>query len=168
MLTHATRLNPPAPTPSQDNSAHPSQSTQVPPIQSTSPHPQAAPPIPPPDPLAQQGSYGYPVYGHPLHPLPRGMQPPTAAPPQSWQASNAIAPQQTHMAPSQPPGMLSRPPHPYRDGWIAGFDQSPQMMGGPSNTPFDYRYRDDQPGWAPPPGDFPYDPATVGMLVCIT
>lgn len=64
------------------------------------------------------------------------------------------------MPPPQPPGMLPRPPHPYRDGpWVAGFDQ-PQMVGGPSNAPFDYRYRDDQPGWVPPPGDFSYDPAT--------
>jgi len=170
MLTHSSRLNPPTTTPSQDDSAHATQSTQTPPVQSTSPHQQAVPPIPPPESLVhppQQGSYGYPVYGHPLHPLPRGMQPPTAAPPQSWQAPNAIAPQQTHMPPPQPPGMLPRPPHPYRDGpWVAGFDQ-PQMVGGPSNAPFDYRYRDDQPGWVPPPGDFSYDPATVGTLTCI-
>ncbi|KAL4074033.1 hypothetical protein V8B97DRAFT_1937732 [Scleroderma yunnanense] len=158
-VTGTEKVNPLSSTPSQDDAT---QSTQAP-VQSIPPHTQAAPPITPPDPLVhppQQGSYGYPVYGHPLHPLPRGMQPPTAAPPQSWQAPNAIAPQQTHMQPPQPPGMLPRP-HPYRDGpWVAGFDQSPQMVSGPSNGPFEYRYRDDQPGWVPPPGDFPYDPAT--------
>lgn len=118
-------------------------------------------PLVPPPP---QGSYAYPVYAHPMHP-PRGIQPPTAAPPQSWQAPNAIAPQQTHMAPPQPPsGMLPRPTQPYRDGpWVTGFEQPPpHMVAGPSSAPYPYRYRDEQTDWPPaPPGDYTYDPATV-------
>ncbi|KAI9572029.1 hypothetical protein HD554DRAFT_1622736 [Boletus coccyginus] len=121
----------------------------------------------PTDPLVHpppQGSYGYPVYAHPLHPPPRGIQPPTAAPPQSWQAPNAIAPQQTHMAPPQPPsGMLPRPAQPYRDGpWVTGFEQPPpHMVPGPSGAPYPYRYRDEQTDWGTaPPSDYPYDPAT--------
>lgn len=111
----------------------------------------------PTDPLVHppDGPYGYPVYGHPMH---RAMQPPTAAPPQSWQAPNAIAPQQTHM-PSQPP-ILARS---YRAGPWVGFDQP--MDGSASPAAFDYRFRNDHSEWPPPPGDFPYDPTSV-LLGC--
>lgn len=161
-VTGTEKLNLPTPPPSQDGPACATQSTQVPPVQSAPPHPQTVPSVVSPDPLVhppQQGSYAYSVYGHAIPPLSRGIQPPTVAPPQSWQAPNAIAPQHTHIPP-QPPAMLSRPPHLYRDGaWVPGFDQPPQIVSGPGATAFDYRYRDDQPEWVPPPGEFPYDPA---------
>ncbi|KAI6125802.1 hypothetical protein EV401DRAFT_1885878 [Pisolithus croceorrhizus] len=144
-VTGTEKLNLSTSPPSQDGPACSTQSTQVPPMQSVPSHPQTVPSIVSPDPLVhppQQGSYAYSVYGHAIPPLSRGIQPPTAAPPQSWQAPNAIAPQHTHIPP-QPPGMLSRPAHPYRDGpWVSGFDQPPQI-----------------PEWVPPPGEFPYDPA---------
>ncbi|KAG8213819.1 hypothetical protein J3R82DRAFT_10534 [Butyriboletus roseoflavus] len=115
-VTGTEKVDLPAVAPSQNDSASSAQVPSLPPIP---PHPQALATIGPTDPLVHpppQGSYGYPVYAHPMHPPPRGMQPPTAAPPQSWQAPNAIAPQQTHIAPPQPPsGMLPRPAQPYRD-----------------------------------------------------
>ncbi|KAF9244866.1 hypothetical protein BU15DRAFT_71233 [Melanogaster broomeanus] len=163
-VTGTETVNPPAIVPSQ-NDSRAGPSTQVPPIQQ--PIPPTITPIGPTDPLGHppQGSYGYPLYGHAMHPSPRAMQPPTAAPPQSWQAPNAIAPQQTHMAPPQPlPGMLPRPAQPYRDGpWVTPFDHPPptHMVGGPSGPAYDYRYRDDPPEWASAaPSDYPYDPAT--------
>ncbi|KAH7888811.1 hypothetical protein F5I97DRAFT_1855699 [Phlebopus sp. FC_14] len=159
-VTGTEKANPPVVVPSQNR---PDPSTQVAPMQPITSHPQGMPPMPPTDPLVHpsQASYGYPVYGHPMPPPARGIQPPTAAPPQSWQGPNAIAPQQTHMAPPQPPPMLPRPGHPYRDGpWVAGFDQPPpHMVTGPSGPAYDYRYRDDQPEWAQaPPNEYPYGP----------
>lgn len=159
-----TRVDPPS-TVSPQNDPPPVSS--LPPIP---PHPQAIATMQPTDPLVHpppQGSYGYPVYAHPIQPHPRGMQPPTAAPPQSWQAPNAIAPQQAHMAPPQPPSaLLPRPTQPYRDGpWVTGFEQPPpHMVAGPSGPPYGYRYRDEQTDWATaPPNDYTYDPATVSL-----
>ncbi|KAG9316497.1 hypothetical protein JVU11DRAFT_2539 [Chiua virens] len=155
------KVDPPPVVPSQNDPGSSAQVSQLPPIP---PHPQALATMGPADSLVHpppQGSYAYPVYGHPIHP--RGMQPPTAAPPQSWQGPNAIAPQQTHMAPPQPPsGLLPRPAQPYRDGpWVTGFEQPPpHMVAGPSAPPYGYRYRDEQTEWAAPPGEYAYDPAT--------
>lgn len=160
------RVDHPPVVPTQND---PASSAQVPSLPSIPPHPQTLANIASAEPLVHpppQGSYGYPVYGHPIQPHPRGMHPPTA-PPQSWQAPNAIAPQQTHMAPQPPSGLLPRPP-PYRDGpWVTGFDQPPpHMVPGPSGPPYPYRYRDDQADWAAaPPNDYPYDPATVSLIV---
>lgn len=97
-----------------------------------------------------------------MHTPNRGMQPPTAAPPQSWQAPNAIAPQQTHITSPQTAAMLARQTHPYRDEpWVTPFNQPPpHMVAGPSAAGYDYRYGDDRSEWAPPANDYPYDPAS--------
>ncbi|KAH7927494.1 hypothetical protein BV22DRAFT_1006901 [Leucogyrophana mollusca] len=122
--------------------------------------PQPMPPMPPPGPLVHPPPpYPYPVFAHPIS---QGMQPPTAGPPQSWQAPNAIAPQQTHIAPPPPPPpIVPRPADPYRqDSWEASFPQGPpppHMVGGPGAPPYDYRYRDDQTDWTGPPHEYTYD-----------
>ncbi|RDB16915.1 hypothetical protein Hypma_002405 [Hypsizygus marmoreus] len=92
--------------------------------------------------------------GGPMHSAP--------APPQTWQASGAIAPQQTHLAPPPLQHMLHRP-H-YRDVAWDGYDNAAaaahpaDAMGGPAASGYDYRYRDDQTGWVTGPTTY-YDPA---------
>ncbi|KAF8415960.1 hypothetical protein L210DRAFT_965505 [Boletus edulis BED1] len=162
-VTGSEKVDLPAVVSPQNDAASSAQVSSLPPIP---PHPQALATMGPADPLVHpppQGSYPYPVYAHPMHPPPRGIQPPTAAPPQSWQAPSAIAPQQTHMTAQPPSGMLPRPAQPYRDGpWVTGFEQPPpHMVGGPSGPSYAYRYRDEQTDWAAAaPGDYAYDPAT--------
>ncbi|TFK54355.1 hypothetical protein OE88DRAFT_1733019 [Heliocybe sulcata] len=100
---------------------------------------QAAQPQPPPhmiapQPVPAQGApyphapfYPYPV----MHPHPGVIHPAAAAPPQSWQAANGIAPQQTHMYDQ------------------ARWDEYHRHMPPPNamiapQPGYDYRYRDDQ------------------------
>ncbi|KIK45091.1 hypothetical protein CY34DRAFT_801945 [Suillus luteus UH-Slu-Lm8-n1] len=162
-VTGTEKVTPPTIVPSQTDQTR-SATSQPAPMQPMAPHPQAMPPMPPGDPMVHppQTSYGYPVYGHPMHTPTRGMQPPTAAPPQSWQAPNAIAPQQTHITSPQTAAMLARQTHPYRDEpWVTPFNQPPpHMVAGPSAAGYDYRYGDDRSEWAPPANDYPYDPAS--------
>jgi hypothetical protein len=108
-------------------------------------------------------TFPYPVYTTTLHPQPpRGMPP---APPQTWQASTGIAPQQTHLAAVG--HMISRPPF-REDGWD-GYDHTAAHaaaaadgMAGPATNGYDYRYRDDQNGWV---GSNPYyDPSVKPSL----
>lgn len=96
------------------------------------------------------------------------MQAPTSAPPQTWQAPNGIAPQQTHLAHPQHghPHMMGRPQMAYgREEWAEAppaFHQmgpgDPNAMGAmPENhTPgyYDARFRDGQQGWAEHPQEF--------------
>ncbi|EGO25802.1 hypothetical protein SERLADRAFT_466451 [Serpula lacrymans var. lacrymans S7.9] len=150
----------PTPTvPSQDERSQAAQ-PQPQPMQ-PQPLPPNMPPMPSPsiDPLVHtQHAFGYQVYAHHLNAAPRALHPPTAGPPQSWQAPNGIAPQQTHMAPPPPPpSMMARPP--YRDEAWESFNQ-PNIVGGPGAPGFDYRYRDDQTGWVGDANDYAYDPAS--------
>ncbi|KAG5650561.1 hypothetical protein H0H81_011812 [Sphagnurus paluster] len=104
----------------------------------------------------------HPVYAAGIHPA-RPMQPP--APPQTWQASGAIAPQQTHLAP--PPLQHMLPRTQYREDAWEGYEHAPhpaEAMGAPPPDGYGYRYREDQNGWAgvgPHPYYDPsaYDPA---------
>lgn len=124
---------------------------------------QAMPPPPisatPADQLMHQAqhAYPYPVYATPMEVAAGAMHPPTAAPPQSWQAANGIAPQQTHMQPPPPPA-----PHmiAYRDdqGWNPAYHQPPPphpgAMVAPPGPEYDYRYREDQRGWVTAPPEY--------------
>lgn len=125
------------------------------PPQTLHPQPHPMPALPTVDPLAQN-PFPYQVYGPPpMHAPPRGMHPPPGAPPQTWQAANGIAPQQTHIA---PPHLIHRPP--YRDDAWEGYDHTTHpgdAMGGPAATSYDYRYRDDQTSWSGP--NTYYDPS---------
>ncbi|KDQ57596.1 hypothetical protein JAAARDRAFT_58185 [Jaapia argillacea MUCL 33604] len=133
--------------PRMEEISHP-QSTQA-----MTSHPQmmAPPAMPsaPPDGLVHPsaGSFPYAVYPQTIHAAPRAMHPATAAPPQSWQAPNGIAPQQTHMPPSQ--AHLIPRPHPFEEGrWNEGYHQpQPAPMVPTAPAPYDYRYRDDQAAW---------------------
>lgn len=102
------------------------------------------------------------VYGPPIHAPPRGMHPPTAAPPQTWQAANGIAPQQTHMAAPQP-HMLHRTA--YREDTWENYTGD-AIVGNPGPAGYDYRYRDDHAGWVPGPQDY-YDPSSVGCQTSV-
>jgi hypothetical protein len=113
------------------------------------------------DPLVHPPNpFPYPVYAMP----PRGMP---AAPPQTWQAPNGIAPQQTHLAP--PPHMMPRTTHPYREDapWDGTYDHTvpptSTIVGGPAGTDYEYRYRDDQPDWVGGSSDY-YDPSASKFL----
>ncbi|EMD37492.1 hypothetical protein CERSUDRAFT_123436 [Gelatoporia subvermispora B] len=113
-----------------------------------------------PETLVHHTNHGfpYPVYTTPMDT--RSMHPATAAPPQTWQAANGIAPQQTHMAappPAQQQHMMQRHPDPYREdpGWAGTFHQpSPQPMVTGAPQEYDYRYRDDQSQWVGSTNDY--------------
>ncbi|KAG6832839.1 hypothetical protein H0H87_000193 [Tephrocybe sp. NHM501043] len=77
---------------------------------------------------------------------PRPMQP-APAPPQTWQASGAIAPQQTRL--DQPPMASLMPPTQYTDEGWERYGQ-PSHPADPMAAPpgMYYRYRDDQAPWA--------------------
>lgn len=126
------------------------------------------PPVPPSSLVPPPTSYSYQVYPPAPHPdarAPAQMQPPTSAPPQSWQAPNGIAPQQTHLHP-QPP----MPPRThYRDDtWAGGYHHHPQDPSAPAPmavdqtqpTGYDYRYRDDQPTWLENPDNYYSQPVS--------
>ncbi|KII92360.1 hypothetical protein PLICRDRAFT_468996 [Plicaturopsis crispa FD-325 SS-3] len=137
----------------------PSTSTAVTDGQTVQTHPQAIsqPMAAPVDPL--QNTFPYQVYTTALHPASRGM-PPTGGPPQSWQAPNAIAPQQTHIAPPPQSHMMARATQPYRPEPWAAYDQTsgaPNGIAGAAPPGYDYRYRDDQAAWVGPAGGY-YDP----------
>ncbi|GLB45092.1 putative BRCT domain, a BRCA1 C-terminus domain [Lyophyllum shimeji] len=125
---------------------------QPPPQQPQPLHPQVITPMTVNSLVDAHNSYPYhPVYGANMHPS-RPMPPPTtAAPPQTWQASGGIAPQQTHLAPPPIPQMLHRPPQ-FRDDW-AGYEQAAHpadAVGGPAGAAgYAYQYRDDQNAWGP-------------------
>jgi hypothetical protein len=117
--------------------------------------------VPPVDPIVHPPNpFPYPVYAIP----PRGMHPATAAPPQTWQAPNGIAPQQTHLA-------LPRSAHSYREDvpWDGSYDHAippgSTIVGTTPPTGYDYRYRDDQPDWVGGSSDY-YDPS-VSMILAI-
>lgn len=80
----------------------------------------------------------YPMY----MPQPRPMP---AVPPQAWQATSGIAPQQTqHIPPAPPP---PPPPHPVASDWeYEPTDQDNDGLVDTANS-YDYRYREDQPPW---------------------
>jgi hypothetical protein len=101
-------------------------------------------------------TFPYPVYTTALHPQPpRGMPP---APPQTWQESTGIAPQQTHLA--AVPHMIPRPPF-REDGWDGYDHAAADGMAGPATNGYDYRYRDDHTGWVGGPY---YDPSVSLVL----
>ena len=129
-------------------------------------HPQAIGPItggPVDQMVHSQNGFPYQVYTTPLHPGPRGMHPATAAPPQTWQGPNSIAPQQTHMA---PPQMLPRPQSYRDDSWDGNYEHAsqPPIVGGPNAPGYDYRYRDDQTDWVGGPNDY-YDPSASAFIL---
>ncbi|EIW83009.1 hypothetical protein CONPUDRAFT_152053 [Coniophora puteana RWD-64-598 SS2] len=152
-------------TPSQEDSsvARTGPSAQSTPLQPQAIQQPSVLPTVPPDQLVQpSNTYGYPVYSHPLQAAPRTM-PSASTGPQPWQGPSVIAPQQTHMAPPPAPGMLSRPTNPYRDdSWGTDYTQPPppNMVGAPTAAPYDYRYREEQPEWSTPAGQYSsYEPA---------
>lgn len=118
--------------------------------QPTHPHALAQPTMPAPaaEELVQhqQAAYSYTLYPH------GAMHPSTAAPPQSWQTPNGIAPQQTHMTPA--PHMMPRHPHEYQDEHQAAWAAYHQQQAAPAQPivptvpqEYDYRYREDPPNW---------------------
>jgi hypothetical protein len=118
-----------------------------------------------------QSTYPYPVYAPQLHPTPRVLHPPTAAPPQTWQAANGIAPQQTHMQPPTP--MLQRGV-PYRDdpSWDNTYNPASSfanpIVGGPGPTNYDYRYTREEQGDQLVSGSSDYyNPTTVCTLLAL-
>ncbi|KAF7976074.1 hypothetical protein HWV62_7630 [Athelia sp. TMB] len=100
-----------------------------------------------------QASFPYQVYTTPLHPHPnpRGIHPGSAGPPQSWQGPNSIAPQQTNLGP--PLQMIHHRPQAFREeSWNSSYDHGGNQgshpgVTGPSQSTYDYRYRDEQPEW---------------------
>jgi len=139
------------------------QSAHTLPVHPQSMHPPAIPSV---DPLVHaQNPFPYQVYGPTLHGPPRVMHPATAAPPQTWQAPNGIAPQQTHIAPPQP-HILHRAQAYREDAWD-GYDHAPHpadAMGGTATTGYDYRYRDDQTSWVGGTSDY-YNPSVSPDLL---
>lgn len=118
------------------------------------PAPPAAPPLATITPMnvssliESQQQHQYP-YGQVYAGVPRA---PAPAPPQTWQASGAIAPQQTHLAPPPMPHMLHRP----HDAW-SGYDHAHAASA------YDYRYREDHTGWVPGPQPY-YEPPVCVFL----
>ena len=113
------------------------------------------------DPLVPgHNTFPYPVYATSLHPQPpRGMPP---APPQTWQESTGIAPQQTHL--TAVPQIITRS-HFREDGWD-GYDHTAAHaaadgMTGPATNGYDYRYREDQTAWV---GGNPYYDPSVSLV----
>ncbi|CDO76180.1 hypothetical protein BN946_scf185037.g3 [Trametes cinnabarina] len=148
--------------------------SQPPPATHTHSSPNQGHPIPPPPPgmpmahpahiVTHQAPFPYPVYENPMEVPPRAMQPPTAGPPQTWQAANGIAPSQTHIAPPPPPPpppqdpqdhpMMDRHPgygeeHPPWNDAYHHMQPPPPGMVPPPPPEYAYRYREDQTGWVP-------------------
>lgn len=104
-----------------------------------------------------QAAYPYPVY-HPMDPQRAIHATPPSAPPQTWEASNGIAPQQTHIAP--PPHMMPRHTHDYREDqtWPGGYhQQQPTQAAAMVNdvgAGYDYRYREDPTNWVAAPTQY--------------
>ncbi|KAA1471719.1 hypothetical protein DENSPDRAFT_777058 [Dentipellis sp. KUC8613] len=100
-------------------------------------------------------AYAYQPYPPPMQGPPRPMHPATTAPPQSWQAANGIAPEQTQNHIPQQAQIMARGP--YRDEtWDTAYQPPPPnaMVPGPGG-PYDYRpYRDDQAGWVSAPNEY--------------
>ncbi|PFH53726.1 hypothetical protein AMATHDRAFT_54172 [Amanita thiersii Skay4041] len=114
---------------------------QVPPPPPLPSHPQQPmSTIPTVESLVHAQAFAYPVYGAPIHPSPRDLH--ATAPPQTWQSSGSIAPQQTHIAPPPThPQLLSRSTA-YRDdtSW-SEYDQAAHgghALAAPAT--YDYRY----------------------------
>ena len=110
---------------------------------------------------AHQNDYPYPVYTSGIHPGQRALQP-APAPPQTWQQSVGIAPQQTHLAPPPMPHLLHRP----HDGWN-GYEHPAHPsdpLVGPSNGHYDYRYRDEPPTWVGGPDAY-YGPVLLVSIL---
>ncbi|KNZ80277.1 hypothetical protein J132_06703 [Termitomyces sp. J132] len=108
-------------------------------------HPQVMTPMTVSSIVEAQNNYPYhPVYDPSMHP-PRSMAP--AAAPQTWQASGAIAPQQTRL--DQPPMASLIPPAQYPDDGWERYGQPPHPVDPIGSPPSVYynRYREDQ-GWA--------------------
>ncbi|KAI0371156.1 hypothetical protein BV20DRAFT_994012 [Pilatotrama ljubarskyi] len=153
--------------PQQPSQAHPQQlpHPHAPPLPQSHTVPAPAPGVAMPHPahmVAHQGPFPYPVYGGPMEVPPRGMQPPSSGPPQTWQAANGIAPSQTHIAPPPPPPP-GQPDHPMMErhpgyaedqqGWNHSYHHMqppPPGMVPPPPPEYGYRYREDQAAsWAP-------------------
>ncbi|THH13218.1 hypothetical protein EW146_g6976 [Bondarzewia mesenterica] len=125
--------------------------------------PHGMPSVAPPDGMPPSDApFPYPPYPPQLHAAPRALHTPTAAPPQSWQAANGIAPEQTqtHIAPQAAAQMMPRGP--YREPpWDGAYPQAPPpppnaMVGGPP-AQYDYRgFREEQPQWVGGSNDY-YD-----------
>ncbi|KAG6850441.1 hypothetical protein H0H93_013313 [Arthromyces matolae] len=92
----------------------------------------------------------YQYYDPALHAA-RPMHPP---PPSNWQASGAIAPQQTRL--DQPPIASLIPPAQYAEDWARYGHPPPDPMSAPPGMY--YRYREDQASWATGPHAY-YDPS---------
>ena len=146
----------PAPAPAPDVHMAPAMHEQMvqavappPPMMQQPTHPhalaQATMPAPAAEQLVQhqQAAYSYTLYPH------GAMHPSTAAPPQSWQTPNGIAPQQTHMAPAA--HMMPRHPHEYQEEQQAAWTYHQAAPAQPmvTNVPqeYDYGYREDRPNW---------------------
>ncbi|KAI0066249.1 hypothetical protein BV25DRAFT_1821172 [Artomyces pyxidatus] len=115
----------------------------------------------------QNATFTYQAYQAQLPPPPGSMHNPATGPPQSWQAPNGIAPEQTqtHMGQPQVAQNMLPPRGPYReDAWEGAYEQAGPPPTGPmvAGPPPGYVYPD-QTGWVPngneyyaPPYDQPY------------
>ncbi|KAF8893400.1 hypothetical protein BD779DRAFT_1436092 [Infundibulicybe gibba] len=131
------------------------QNTQPPPPTVPS-HP--VPVIPTVDPIVHP-PFPYPVYGTSMHPQTRSIHPVVAtAPPQTWQAPNGIAPQQTHLHPPPPQAHILHRSH-YRDSPWDGYETTAgDAMGAPPPAGCGYAYREDQSWGAQSYYDTPFEP----------
>ncbi|KAG6917234.1 hypothetical protein DXG01_003348 [Tephrocybe rancida] len=129
----------------------------MPPQHTMHPPPQVITPMTVSSLVEAHNNYPYHVYDPGMHP-PRPMQP-APAPPQTWQASGAIAPQQTRL--DQPPMASLMPPPQYPDDSWERYGQ-PTHSADPMVAPpaVYYRYREDQTAWGPGPHGY-YDPTAA-------
>ncbi|KAG6885374.1 hypothetical protein C0993_002513 [Termitomyces sp. T159_Od127] len=106
-------------------------------------------------------SYPYhSVYDPAMHPS-RPMAPAPAAP-QTWQASGAIAPQQTRL--DQPPMASLLPPAQYPDDGWERYSQPPHPADPMAAPPgVYYRYREEQAAWTANAHAY-YDPSAVCLI----
>ena len=147
--------------------------------------------------VAHSSSFPYPVYAGPgpMDVAPRALQPPTSAPPQTWQAPNGIAPAQTTLAPPpppppppppvEPPHMLAERHQGYADeqqaaaAWSGEYhhphhphahamQQPPPGIVPAPPQDYEYRYRDDQgaPPWVPAQGYYDSQVCVWWMYAC--
>lgn len=119
-------------------------------------------PVAQPDSI-QPGEQPYPYQSYPgqIHAAPRTLHTPATAPPQSWQAANGIAPEQTqahpHIPPQGPPQMLPRNAYREQQPWEGAYPAAPPPPPPPPQ--YDYRgFREEQAQWVGPSSEY-YEPS---------
>ena len=116
-----------------------------------------------------ESSFPFQAYPTQLQ-APRTLHTPTAAPPQSWQAPNGIAPEQTQAHLSSQAAAQMMPRGTFReDAWDGTYQQT-----APSNTSsmvsasapsYEYRgFREDQAGWVPGSNEYYEQPVRKNIM----